>query len=356
MVTVDILPDKYKEMTDDELRGIIESKKSEFGSRLCILGHYYQQDAIIDFADHQGDSFQLAKTGSEIDAEYIVFCGVHFMAESSVVLGKEGQRVFLPDMDAGCPLADFATIDQVKVAWNELNNLGLAGKFIPITYMNSSAAMKAFCGENGGTVCTSSSAARAFDWAFNQNKRIFFFPDENLGKNTALSHDVSSEDIVTWDPYKKHGGLDDVALEKARVIVWKGYCHVHTLFTVEHVEDVREEHQGCQVVVHPECTPEVVALADGNGSTAFLKNYVEDAKEGSTIIVGTEINMVARLAKQNLEKRILPLARSLCPNMFKISTADLAWTLDKLGEVNEVFVDPEIAKGARVALNRMLSI
>jgi len=216
--------------------------------------------------------------------------------------------------------------------------------------------MKAFCGDNGGTVCTSSSAARAFDWAFNQNKRVFFFPDENLGRNTALSHDVSSDDILTWNPFERHGGLDDASLDKARVIAWKGHCHVHTFFTVEQVEEVREKYPGCQVVVHPECTPEVVALADGNGSTAFLKNYVEDAKDDSTIIVGTEINMVARLAKQNPEKKILPLARSLCPNMFKISPADLAWTLDRLGGVNEVFVDDKIANSAKTALKRMLSI
>lgn len=334
----------------------IHAAKKKFGNDLCILGHFYQQDSVINFADFQGDSFMLAKKGSEIDAKFIVFCGVYFMAESSVILAKQGQRVFLPDMDAGCPLADFASIEQVESAWTSLEKLGFDKQFIPIAYMNSSAAIKAFCGRNDGIICTSSSAGKAFDWAISQNKKIFFVPDENLGRNTAFSKSISGDEIVTWNGDRPDGGLSSVQINNSKVIVWKGYCHVHTFFTVDQIEIAREKYPNCKIVVHPECSPEVVALADGNGSTAYLKSYVEDAMDGSVILVGTEINMVARLAKENLNKKIYPLARSLCPNMFKISPRDLLNTLEHLGELNEVFVDIEIAKDAKFALERMLKL
>jgi len=356
MSEFDTLPEKYRSMDDAELKNRIAAVKKRMGKDLCILGHYYQRDEVIEFADHLGDSFILAKRGSETDATSIVFCGVHFMAEASVILAKPDQRVFLPDMDAGCPLADFASIEQVEDAWKAMTDLGVAGDFIPVTYMNSTAALKAFCGKNDGTVCTSSSAGKAFDRVFGRGKRIFFFPDENLGRNTAYAKGIREGDVALWDPYKASGGLDDATIEKSRVIVWKGYCHVHTLFTTDHIEDARRKYPGCKVVVHPECMPDVVALSDGNGSTAYLKDYAADAPAGSTVVIGTEINMVSRLAKQHPDKEIVALARSLCPNMFRISLKNLCWTLEELGSVNEVFVEDEIARDARIALDRMLTL
>lgn len=353
-MVLSILPDIYRNLDDTELSRRVAVAKARFGKELCILGHYYQRDDIVRFADHQGDSFTLAKAGSKTDAKWIVFCGVHFMAEASVMLAKSHQRVFLPDMDAGCPLSDMASIDQVEDAWNVLEKFEIAGEFLPITYMNSSALLKAFCGQRGGAVCTSSSAGRAFAWAFDQRKKIFFFPDENLGRNTAHAYGISPEDVVLWDPYAGSGGLGRDALMRARVIVWKGHCHVHTYFTVQQIQDARVKYPGCRVVVHPECVPDVVAAADGNGSTAYLKEFAEGAPLGSTVIIGTEINLVARLAREMPGKMIIPLARSLCPNMFKVSLADLCWTLDSLGEVNEVLVPDDIARNARIALERML--
>lgn len=337
-------------MTDIQISRRIKAIREKFGRDLCILGHYYQQDEVIEFADREGDSFALAKAGAETDAKFIVFCGVHFMAEASVILAKPGQRVFLPDMDAGCPMADMASIEDVEDAWEAIARAGVAEEFLPIVYMNSSAELKAFCGERGGTVCTSSSATRAFDWAMKQGKRVLFFPDENLGRNTALAFGIGLEEISTWN----RGGANDASIKNSRVIVWDGYCHVHTLFTVKHVEEARQKYPGCKVVVHPECFPEVVSLADGNGSTAYLKKYAEEAPAGSTVVIGTEINMVSRLARRCTDKKIVPLARSLCPNMFKISLADLCLTLEELGKVNEVFVPEDIAQGAKIALDRML--
>lgn len=341
------LHEQYFKADDTELKRRIAEVKASLGSRLVILGHFYQQDQVIEFADHEGDSFSLAKAGAATDAEFIVFCGVKFMAEASVILAKPGQRVFLPDMDAGCPLSDMASIDEVEDAWTLLERAGAAGDFLPITYMNSSAELKSFCGQKGGTVCTSSSAARAFDWALKQGRRIFFFPDENLGRNTAREFGIKQMEIACVGEGNWTG---------AKLVVWKGYCHVHTLFTEGHVKAAREKYPGCQVVVHPECSPQVVILSDGSGSTAYLKKYAEEAPAGSTVVIGTEINLVARLAKMHQGKRIVPLARSLCPNMFKVSLADLCFTLENLGDANEVFVPDDVAEGARIALDRMLSI
>jgi len=348
--------DKYKEMNEEELFAKILALKQRWGKELCILGHYYQRDEVIRFADFQGDSYALAKAGSETGARYIVFCGVYFMAEASVILAAKDQRVFLPDMDAGCPLADFATIDQVEVAWNHFEKMGIADRLIPITYMNSSAAIKAFCGLRGGLVCTSSSAGRAFDWAFSKGRRIFFLPDENLGKNTAAAKGISPKEVSVFDPLTFERVPGSFAGSSAKVIVWRGHCHVHTLFTPEHIAVAKRNYPECRVIVHPECSPEVVALSDGNGSTAYLKKYVEDAPDGSTVVVGTEINMVARLARENSGKKVVPLARSLCPNMFKISPADLCFTLANLGKSNEIFVDENVKVGASLALGRMLAL
>lgn len=336
-------------LSEQELKRRIEDAKKKFGSRLVILGHYYQQSDVIEFADYEGDSFALAKAGAETDAEFIVFCGVKFMAEASVILAKPGQRVFLPDMDAGCPLSDMAPTEDVLDAWALLEDAGAAKDFLPVVYMNSSSELKSFCGEKGGTVCTSSSAAKAFDWAIEQGKRIFFLPDENLGRNTAREFGIKESEISRWDNEKIADVLD------ARLIVWNGYCHVHTFFTEAHVIAAREKYPGCKIVVHPECSPSVAMLSDGVGSTAYLKKFAEDTPAGSTVVIGTEINLVARLAKNHPDKKIVPLARSLCPNMFKLSLADLCCTLENLGRVNEVFVNEEIAKDAKIALDRMLS-
>ncbi len=351
-----ILPDSYRGVPDGEFRARITKVKERLGSKLCILGHYYQRDEVIAFADFQGDSFALAKEGAATSADSIVFCGVRFMAEASVILARPGQRVFLPDPDAGCPLADMAEIDQVEEAWAAIERAGLVDRFVPITYMNSSAALKAFCGGHGGTVCTSSSAGRAFDWAAAQEKRILFFPDENLGRNTAHAKGITDAAMALWDPLAHNGGVDVATLAEKQAVLWKGFCHVHTFFTVAQVEAVRRDYPGCRVVVHPEASPAVVDACDGNGSTAYLKEYVEAAPAGATIVVGTEINMVARLARQHPEKRVVPLARSLCPNMFKTSLADLCWTLESLGEVNEVFVEEGVARDAKRALDRMLAL
>ncbi len=356
MHTQKVLPDTYRDQSDDDLRARIAAVKKTLGERLCILGHYYQRDEVVSFADFEGDSFELAKKGAATKAQSIVFCGVHFMAESSVVLARQGQRVFLPDMTAGCPLADLAEIDQVNEAWRALEAAGLARDVTPITYMNSSAAIKAFCGAREGIVCTSSSSGKAFDWAFARRNRILFLPDENLGRNTAIAAGIADDEILLWDPTLRDGGVTEADVKRARVIVWKGYCHVHTFFTVDQVRAAREKYAGCTVVVHPECEPAVVNAADGSGSTAYLKEAVEAAPAGATIVVGTEINMVARLAKRHPDKQVLPLARSLCPNMFKISLASLCWTLEALGSVNEVSVPPEIARDAKLALDRMLSL
>ncbi len=355
----------YQSLEKDELRKRIAVTKERHGKNLLILGHYYQQDDVIEFADCQGDSFALAKAGAENkDAQIIVFCGVHFMAESSVILAREGQRVYMPDVDAKCPLADMADIEQVEEAWATLikisDVMGESSKIIPITYINSSAELKAFCGKNDGLVCTSSNAGKAFDWALSgassTDRKIFFFPDEHLGRNTANAKGFSKEDAVVWDPKMPNGGIETKALRNARVILWKGFCHVHTHFTVGHVRAARKKYPGCIIIVHPECTEDVVNESDANGSTSFLKKFVEDAKPGSTIVVGTEINLVMRLARQNADKKVLPLARSLCPNMFKTSLADLCYTLEELPEANRITVPQSIIKDARLALERMLTL
>jgi len=387
-----MLLEHYQSLNKEELKSRIADAKKRLGKRLLILGHYYQQDDVIEFADHQGDSYALAKAGAENkDAEFIVFCGVRFMAESSVILARLGQRIFMPDPDAGCPLADMADIEQVEDAWGELKKQEARSQkpeqIIPITYINSSAQLKAFCGKNGGIVCTSSNAGKAFDWALNPPTppslkggasqfpplekggkggfKIFFFPDEHLGRNTANAKGFKREEMVVWDPYnipspsrgEGRGEGDNLkALGSAKIILWKGHCHVHTYFNIEHVKSSREKYPGCRIAVHPECTEDVVKASDANGSTSFLKKYAEEAPAGSTIVIGTEINMVARLARQNPDKKIVPLARSLCPNMFKTSIADLCYTLENLPNVNEIIVPKFIADAAKIALEKMLSL
>lgn len=356
MKPLDTIPDNYRYLDAAELKHRISAAKKKLGKDITILGHYYQRDEIVKFADHEGDSFELSRFGAGTEATHIVFCGVKFMAEAARILAKDNQRVYLPNMDAGCPLADMADIEQVEAAWKALERAGATNDLVPIAYMNSSAELKAFCGSHGGTVCTSSSAAKAFAWARGHGKRVFFFPDENLGMNTAIAQGIKLEDIAAWDP--KASDLDNQAraAKDASVIIWKGFCHVHTFFNAGHIAEARKKYPDCKIVVHPECVPEVVAISDANGSTSFIKKYAEAAPKDSTIIIGTEINFVTRLARHNPSKTILPLARSLCPNMFRTSLADLCWTLEKLGSANEVFVPTDTAKYAKIALDKMLAL
>lgn len=352
-----LLPDKYKSMSDSDLRQRIEQIKHQYGRRLIILGHHYQRDDIVELSDYTGDSFVLAKICAKLaEAEYIVFGGVTFMAESARILARPDQIVVHPDPDAGCPLADFAEINQVEAAWEVLGNIIGMDNLIPLTYMNSSSEIKAFCGYRRGTVCTSSNAPRAFKWAFEQGERLFFFPDENLGWNTAAQLAIPKDKIVTWDPNQVQGGLTRIEIEQARIFLWKGYCHVHTLFTEAHVEAMRRDYPKAAIIVHPECKPAVVKQSDAAGSTEFIINYATEAPTGGEIIIGTEINLVQRLAEKFPEKTILPLARSLCPNMYKINLNNLCWTLENLGRINLVTVPDKIAKPAKQALDRMLEI
>jgi quinolinate synthase len=347
----------YQSLNADELKGHIQEIRKRYGNKLFILAHYYQTGDIIDFSDAQGDSFALASSGAKnSEADFIVFCGVRFMAEASVILARKDQRVFMPDPDAGCPLADCADIDQVEDAWRILEKTGVTPEATPITYMNSSSELKAFCGKHGGLVCTSANAAQAFSWALKQKPKIFFFPDEHLGRNTARQLGFKPEEIILWDPLETKSNIPEKFLSAAKLIIWKGFCHVHTLFTVEQIKRAREKYPGCKIAVHPECTQDVVKAADAAGSTSFLKKFVEEAKSGETLIIGTEINMVARLAQENPDKKVLPLARSLCPNMFKTSLADLCYTLENLPNVNEIAVPDYVKKEAKLALERMLKL
>jgi len=348
-----ILPEEYQGINEEELTNRIQAVRDRLGKELVILGHHYQRDSVYNFADFTGDSFKLAKDASEQkDAKYIIFCGVNFMSDAARILASKDQRVFLPDIYAGCPMADLAPIGEVEYAWEQLSKMTDIKEAIPVTYMNSTAAIKAFCGANGGAVCTSSNAKKIFEWAFTQGRKIFFLPDEHLGRNTAF--DMGIDDVVLWKKNVECGGLEKGDVEKSRVIVWNGFCHVHTIFSLDHITEARINYPDSKIIVHPECLREVVDAADASGSTEQIRRYVEEAPEGSTIVVGTEINMVSRLAADNPTKTVVPLFRSLCPNMFKISLNDLCWTLEKLGEVNEITVDPEMAENARLALQRML--
>jgi quinolinate synthase len=356
-----VLPDRILGMTEEEQIERIRSEKGKWGKKLVILGHHYQREAIVYLSDFRGDSFDLSqKAASQKEAYFIVFCGVHFMAESARILAAPKQRVFLPNLTAGCPMADMAELDDVEVAWQVLEDELGSGEVIPITYMNSSAAIKAFCGAHGGAVCTSSNAGRVFAWALEANKRILFLPDEHLGRNTANARGIAKAAQALWDRKKPRGGLAPRALNEARVILWKGFCHVHTHFSKEHVNRMGELHPEARIIVHPECKEEVVRLADASGSTRYIVEYVEKAPAGSAIVIGTEVNLVSRLAHENPKKTVLPLSRSLCHNMYKIDPGVLLYTLENLGEssegVNEILIDEEVAKNARKALRKMLEL
>jgi len=355
------LPETYVELSDQELDQRIQEAKSQLGERLVILGHHYQRDEVVKFADYRGDSLKLSQLAAgRPAAEYIVFCGVHFMAESADILSGEHQVVMLPDLNAGCSMADMASIDQVETCWEELERLG-SGKVVPITYINSSAAIKAFVGRNGGAVCTSSNARQIMEWALERGEQGLFLPDEHLGRNTAYRMGIPLEQMALWDPHQDSGGLTEEEIRGARVILWKGHCSVHQRFLPEHVKKTRETYPGIRVVAHPECRWEVCQLADEVGSTEFIIRRVTEAPPGSQWAVGTEIHLVNRLASEHRDRLVVTLddCGCLCSTMYRISPQHLCWTLESLlaGQVvNRVSVDPEAKRWARIALDRMLEV
>ena len=359
--------DDYLTLPDHTMDDRIAAARAELGTDALILGHHYQRDEVIRFADFTGDSYKLSKIASESSSRYILFCGVHFMAESADILAQPYQHVVLPDMNAGCSMADMADISQVEECWSKLQAAGLngdaAGGLLPLTYMNSTAAIKAFCGERGGLVCTSSNARAAFDWAFARARRILFLPDQHLGRNTAHAMGIPMSETVVWDPYQINGGLTPDRLRSARIILWKGHCSVHQRFLPEHADKVRAAYPGIQVIVHPECRLEVCEKADAIGSTERLIKIVEEAPAGSMFAVGTEIHLVNRLAKRfaPLGKKVITLDDSgcLCTTMFRISPQHLAWALENLVEgrvVNRIRVADDVKHWSRIALARMLEI
>ena len=337
--------------------------KNSLGSRAMILGHHYQRDEVIAFADITGDSFKLAQAAaSNPTAELVFFCGVHFMAESADVLTTSRQKVILPDLAAGCSMADMASLTAVQDCWKVLEKLGVASKTLPITYMNSTAAIKSFTGENGGTVCTSSNAERAMSWAFESAEKILFLPDQHLGRNTAvLKLGISLEECQVWNPWKPNGGLSDQEIRDAKVLLWRGHCSVHGRFTTENISDIRSRVQGVQVLVHPECQHDVVSHSDVVGSTEFIIKTVENSPPGSKWAIGTELNLVQRLAKAHTDKEIYFLDKTVCycSTMNRIDLPHLVWALESAVSgrvVNHIVVVANVAHFARVALERMLAL
>lgn len=355
-----------KSITDQEAEAIqrIHAARQQLGERVVILGHHYQRDEIVQFADFQGDSFELSREGANVNAEYIVFAGVHFMAESADILSRDDQTVILPNLQAGCSMADMATLQQVLTAWAELEEvLGVPSvtQIMPITYMNSAANLKAFVGQHGGTVCTSSNAEGALRWAFAQREKVFFFPDQHLGRNTGRIMGIPLEQMVLWDPFKPYGGLTNEEILNARIILWKGHCSVHQQFQPAHLDLWRERYSDITILVHPECMMEVVDKADIVGSTAKIIKTIEQAPSGSRWAIGTEVHLVNRLKNRHPDKFITLLSpfSCLCSTMYRISPLDLANVLDHLvaGEViNPIRVPSDVKIQARLALNRMLVI
>jgi quinolinate synthase len=360
--------ENYLALPDHSMDERIAAARKALGATTILLGHHYQRDEVIRFADFTGDSYKLSKIAAETQAKYIVFCGVHFMAESADVLGHEGQQVILPDLNAGCSMADMAEIGQVEECWDTLLRSGVSeGEILPLTYMNSAAAIKAFCGERGGLVCTSSNARGAFEWAFQRAKKILFLPDQHLGRNTGHAMGIPLNEMPVYDPWQGlagiGGGITPERLRAAKVILWKGHCSVHQRFLPEHVDKVRAKYPGIQVIVHPECRLEVCEKADALGSTERLIKIVQNAPQGSTFAIGTEIHLVNRLAREFAPqgKKIITLDDTgcLCTTMYRISPQHLAWALENLMEgrvVNRIQVRDDVKYWARVALDRMLEI
>jgi quinolinate synthase len=349
--------------SDPQLQDRAQAARKALGSKAMVLGHHYQRDEVIALADIRGDSFKLAQAAAEnSSAEFIFFCGVHFMAESADILTAKNQKVILPDLAAGCSMADMATAAQVADCWQVLEKLGVAKKTIPITYMNSSAAIKAFTGRNHGAVCTSSNAARAMRWAFEKGEKILFLPDQHLGRNTAvLSLGLSLTDCVIYNPWKPNGGLTDDAIKKAKVILWRGHCSVHGRFTVDNINEVRKKLPGVKVLVHPECQHDVVSNADVVGSTEMIIKTVSQSPVGAKWAIGTELNLVQRLANENPDKQIVFLDKTVCycSTMNRIDLPHLVWAMESLvgGRlINQIKVEDEVAKYAKVALDQMLAL
>jgi quinolinate synthase len=352
--------DSYLLVPDTSLDERIGAAKAKLGRDVVILGHHYQRDEVVRFADFRGDSLKLSYQAAEADGRYIVFCGVHFMAESADILRREHQAVILPDLAAGCSMADMADIGQVEACWSELSSFGDL-QIIPVTYMNSTAAIKSFTGEHGGAVCTSSNAAAVMRWAYERGEKVLFLPDEHLGRNTAFRMGISLDQMIVWDPYQEFGGNSPEAIRAARVILWKGYCSVHQRFTTQHVERVRREHPGIRVIVHPECRFEVAQAADQIGSTEGIITAITASPASSQWAVGTEIHLVNRLSKELPHHRVMSLDSSVCvcTTMFRITPQHLLWALDNLvagNVVNRISVDERTRHFARVALDRMLSL
>jgi quinolinate synthase len=356
------LPEAYLRLSDAEMEVRIAAAKAALTDRLVVLGHHYQRDEVIKFADETGDSLKLAHYAARNTiADYVVFCGVHFMAESANILGAPHQQVILPDLAAGCSMADMAAIDQLEMAWEEMRMLG-AREIVPVTYINSTAAIKGFCGEHDGVVCTSSNAARVMAWAWERAPKLIILPDQHLGRNTAFRMGVPLDEMVVWDPDQPYGGVDRDAFARARLVLWQGHCGVHTRFTVRQIDQFRKAHPNGRVIVHPECTFDVVQAADESGSTESIIRTVKNSPEGSIWAVGTEIHLVSRLAREVAPARTVVTLDSLgclCSTMFRVSPNHLLWVLDGLvdGDVHNRIVVPEPTKRwARVALDRMLQL
>jgi quinolinate synthase len=355
--------ENYLALPDHSMDDRIRAARAQLGTTTVILGHHYQRDEVVRFADYTGDSYKLSRIAAETSAKCIVFCGVHFMAESADVLARNDQQVILPDLNAGCSMADMAEISQVEDCWDTLVSFGLAADTIPITYINSTAAIKAFCGENGGLVCTSSNCRAAMEWAFARGKRVLFLPDQHLGRNTGYAMGIPLEEMAVWDPWGLQGGQTSQDLAASKLVLWKGHCAVHQRFLPGHVDQVRAKYPGIQVIVHPECRWEVCQKADALGSTERLISLVEDAPSGSMFAIGTEIHLVNRLARRFASegKKIITLDDTgcLCTTMFRITPQHLAWALENLVQgnvVNRIQVSADIKKWARVALDRMLEL
>jgi quinolinate synthase len=349
--------------SDPDLVARARAAKEALGSRVFVLGHHYQRDEVIQFADVTGDSFKLAsEAAARPDAEFIVFCGVHFMAESADILTSPEQKVILPDLAAGCSMADMARLRQVEDAWTAMEAAGIASEVVPVTYMNSSADIKAFCGRHGGAVCTSSNAETALEWAYQQGTKVLFLPDQHLGRNTAVvKMGLSLDDCVVWDPHRPDGGLTSEQLRDAKMILWKGHCSVHGRFSEDVVDDLRATIPGVQILVHPECKHEVVLKADLVGSTEFIIQTIEAAPAGSAWAIGTELNLVKRLAAAHPDKRITFLDKTVCycSTMNRIDLPHFVWAMESLVDglvVNQIEVDEDTEKWAKVALDRMLAL
>lgn len=357
------LPPEYAALTDEQASDRIRRAKMALGKRLVVLGHHYQRDEVIQHADFTGDSYKLAQNAAScLEADFIVFCGVHFMAESADILTPPRQKVILPNLAAGCSMADMANHFQVRSCWKQLEPVTDTSRIVPVTYINSAANLKAFVGENGGTVCTSTNAPQALEWALSRGDKVLFFPDQHLGRNTGIKMGYNAErDMVLWDPFKPLGGNTEDRIREAKFILWKGHCSVHKRFTLEQVEEARRTHPGINILVHPECVMEVAQAADYMGSTEYIIKTIESAPSGSQWAVGTEINLVSRLAKNNPDKTVFCLDPQICPcsTMYRIHPSFLCWVLEELVEgrvMNQVLVQDNVRVPALKALERMLEL